>query len=63
MRWGHHLLTALLVGIILVLIYEIYTGVSLAEAFQEPISKLGAGMFLALLIFVALIAWVQASRG
>ena len=63
MRWGRHLYTVLLVGIILVLIYEIYTGVSLAEAFQGLISKFGPGLVLAILISLALIGWSKASRG
>ena len=63
MKWGEHLLGAIIVGIILVLIYEIYTGETFAGLLQEPISKYGAGLVLAILILLVLIIWSKSSRG
>jgi uncharacterized membrane protein len=63
MRWGSHLIFALIVGAILIGIWEIYTNSNLGDELQRTFPGTDVGTILALLLLVALVLWWRASRG
>jgi len=65
MRWGEHLIGALIVGIIGVVIWEHFFGVSISQQILKIFSKfnIGSGLAIAVLFIVALVIWAKASNG
>jgi hypothetical protein len=65
LRWIVHLLGALIVGIILIIVWEQYSGVSISKMSEDFFARygIGAGLMLAILIIVAIAIWVRSSRG
>ena len=65
MRWIWHLIGALVVGMILVIVWEQYSGVSISKAAEDFFAQygIGAGLMIAILIIVALLIWAKSSRG
>jgi len=65
LRWIGHLLGALVVGIILVIVWEQYSGVSISKAAEDFFAQygIGAGLMIAILIIAAILIWVKSSRG
>ena len=65
MRWVWHLIGALVVGMILVIVWEQYSGVSISKAVEDFFAQygIGAGLMIAILIIVAILIWAKSSRG
>lgn len=65
MRWIWHLIGALVVGMILVIVWEQYSGVSISKATEDFFAQygIGAGLMIAILIIVALLIWTKSSGG
>ena len=65
MRWIGHLAGALIVGIILVIVWEQFSGVSIAQATEDFFAQygIGAGIMIAILVIAAILIWGKSSRG
>jgi len=65
LKWIGHLIGALVVGVILIIVWEQYSGVSISKASEDFFARygIGAGLMIAILIIVAIIIWVKSSRG
>jgi len=65
LKWKWHLISALVVGIILIIIWEQYSGVSISKASEDFFAKygIGTGLMIAILIIIAIILWIRSSRG
>jgi len=65
MRWGEHLIGALIVGIIGVVIWEHFFGVSISQQIMKIFSEfnIGSGLAIAVLFIIALVIWAKASSG
>jgi len=64
-RWIGHLLVALVVGIIAVIVWEQYSGVSISKAMEDLFAQqgIGTGLMIAILIIIAILLWAKSSRG
>ena len=65
MKWIEHLIGALIVGIILVIVWEYYSGVSISQASEDFFSQfgIGVGLMIAILVIAAILIWTKSSRG
>lgn len=65
MRWLSHLLVALVVGVILVILWEIYFGASISTTVMEFAGNYGVGISLLVGILILLVIglWWKTSRG
>lgn len=65
MRWIGHLIGALIVGIIIVIVWEYYSGVSISQASEGFFSQfgIGVGLMIAILVIAAILIWTKSSRG
>jgi hypothetical protein len=65
MRWIEHLLGALVVGILGVIIWEQFSGVSISQKVMVIFSEfnVGPGLAIAILAIVAFAIWAKSSSG
>jgi hypothetical protein len=65
LRWIGHLLGALIVGIIVIVVWESYSGVSISETVGNFFANIGigAGAMIAILVIAAILIWAKSSRG
>lgn len=65
MRWIEHLLGAVLVGILGVILWEQFSGVSISQKAIEIFQRfgIGPGLMIATLAIVALAIWAKSSSG
>lgn len=65
MRWIGHLLGALVVGILGVIIWEQFSGVSISQKVMVIFSEfnVGPGLAIAILAIVAFAIWAKSSSG
>jgi len=63
MRWIGHLLGALLVGVIVIVLWEQFSGVSISQEVSKIFSGFGVGpgLMIAILALAALIIWARSS--
>jgi len=65
MRWITHLMGAAFAGIVSVILWEQFSGVSISQESVGIFAKLdiGPGLMIAILVLVALLVWTKSSRG
>jgi hypothetical protein len=65
LRWIGHLVGALIVGIIVIIVWEQYSDVSISKASEDFFARygIGAGLMIAILIIIAIVVWIKSSRG
>ena len=65
MRWIIHLMGAAFAGMIAIVIWEQFSGVSISQRIMELFSRfdIGPGLAIAILFLVGLAVWAKSSSG
>lgn len=65
MRWIEHLIGAAVAAILVVIIWEQFSGVSISQKAMEIFRGfgMGPGLMIAILLITALVVWTKSSSG